>query len=626
LANNIRINGENKLGRSGRINLHLGFTVDKKDVLIIVILSIVFLAIALPNLGYTQVPTTTVQLSDGQSFYVDLGGQTAVKSVVILLKGGNFNVTISKGSPNGWNVTNSQVVWPSEKSEDYYKWDEISVGQTTQYLKFDFGQSSFSTVLVEVAVIDQNKQQVTIQSVANAGAGSPDVQSLIDEQSLVHYPLDYMSQTYFDEIYFVRTAEQYLHLQYPYEWTHPPLGKLIQASGIVIFGYDPFGWRIMGVIFATLMIAFIYLLGKELLGSWIGGFAAAFLLTFDFMHFTMGRMGTADTYVVFFSVASQLFYFIYLRNVLKDGWKTSTTPLILSIILFALSFSTKWLVLYGFLGELAILIVLRLVDVSKVKGSLSAKVYVFLDHPYLTVTATLLLAVGIYFATYIPDMMAGRSIVDVLNLQGGMYDYHAHLTATHPFASPWYSWPLLYDPVHPLLNMIGISDSTVIHVPVWLQSASLPDGLKSTIVLMGNPAVWWIGLVAMFSLLFFSLSKVLQRNPKGSGPRISLNASGLKEYWFPLALVTVFFFQWLPYAFITRVIFIYHFYLCVPLLCLASAFFISKYWDNRWVKVLTVVYFAVVVALFVLFYPVISGVPTTQSTIDSLHWNKSWVF
>ena len=30
------------------------------------------------------------------------------------------------------------------------------------------------------------------------------------------------------------------------------------AAGIAIFGHNPFGWRIAGVIFATLMIPLIY--------------------------------------------------------------------------------------------------------------------------------------------------------------------------------------------------------------------------------------------------------------------------------------------------------------------------------------------------------------------------------
>ena len=132
---------------------------------------------------------------------------------------------------------------------------------------------------------------------------------------------------YFDEVYFARAAENYLHHQIPDERTHPPLGKLIQASGLAVFGDTPFGWRIMGVIFATLMIPLMYLLGKKLFGTWIGGFSAAFLLTFDFMHFTMARIGTADTYVVFFSLLSQLFFLIYFMNVVKSGWKTSISAI-----------------------------------------------------------------------------------------------------------------------------------------------------------------------------------------------------------------------------------------------------------------------------------------------------------
>ena len=96
----------------------------------------------------------------------------------------------------------------------------------------------------------------------------------------------------------------------------------------------------------------------------------------------------------------------------------------------------------------------------KVKGGLSAKVYAFLDRPYTAVVAFILVAIGIYFLTYIPDMLAGRSFTDVLGLQGSMYIYHATLTATHPFSSPWYSWPFMVD----LVN-------GGVHVPVWLANS-----------------------------------------------------------------------------------------------------------------------------------------------------------
>lgn len=573
----------------------------------IVLLSIVFLSLATVNLGLTQTPTTTVQLTDGQSFYLDLGSSTSVKSVVILLKQGAMNVNVSLGSPGNWQTTATNISWPisdSSFSEDYYKWHEAAIGQTTQYLRFNFSEAGgYNTLIAEIAVIGEDNQQIPIQSINNLAGNNPNLQNLVDEQGMVQYPADYMSNTYFDEIYYVRTAEQYLHLQIPYEWTHPPLGKLIQATGIAIFGFNPFGWRMMGVIFATLMIALVYLLGKELLGTWIGGFTAAFLLTFDFMHFTMARMGTVDTYVVFFSVASQLFFLIYLKKVVKDGWKTSILPLFLAFVFFALAFSSKWLVLYGFVGEVAILLVLRLNEVRKLEGGLSAKVYGFLDRPYTAVVAFILVAIGIYFLTYIPDMLAGRSFTDVLGLQGSMYTYHSTLTATHPFSSPWYSWPFLVDPLN-----------GGVHVPVWLEIADFSNGFKSTIAVLGNPAVWWFGIAAVIAL-------TLTYVPKVFGKKFQL-----KDNLPALFLIVVFFFQWLPYVLISRVVFIYHFYVNVPFVCLASAFLINEYWGKKWVKVLAVAFFAIVIALFVLFYPVTSGVPASSSTIDSLKWFRSWLF
>ncbi|HUK85774.1 MAG TPA: glycosyltransferase family 39 protein, partial [Candidatus Acidoferrum sp.] len=595
------------------MNLNLDIKITKRDIVTIVLLSVVFFSIAVVNLGLTQSPTTTAQLTAGQSFYLDLGSSTNVKSMILLLKQGAMNVTISSGSPGNWQNNSVNSLWPSATSEDYYKWHEVSIGQTTQYLEVNFSQAgSFNTIIAEIAVIDQNNKQVTIKSLNDLGSGNPNLHNLIDEQNMVQYPSDYMQNTYFDEIYFVRTAEQYVqHSSSIYEWTHPPLGKLIQASSLIIFGFNPFGWRIMGVIFATLMIPLIYLFGKKMFGTWIGGFTAAFLLTFDFMHFTMGRMGTADTYVVFFSLASQLFFFIYIKNVLDKGWKTSVIPLFFAFFFFALGFSSKWLVLFGFVGELALLVVLRLNEVRKIKSNLSSKVYAFLDHPYSVIVAFILMAIGIYFLTYIPDMLAGRSFFDVINLQGQMYIYQSTLTATHPFASPWYSWPFLIDPVNAIKNMLSSAPQSSlnwVHVPVWLQSASMSGGLNSTIVVMGNPAIWWVGFAAILGITVFYVPKIFRKT------------FSLKKYLPAIFLVVVFFFQWLPYILISRVVFIYHFYSNVPIICLGTAFVVSKYWSNRWAKIAAIAYFALTIALFVLFYPVISGVPTTTSNINSLRW------
>jgi dolichyl-phosphate-mannose-protein mannosyltransferase len=578
----------------------MNFKIDlnKQGLLTIAVLTIVFFSVAVWNLGLSQAPVNGWRTTENRTFYIDLGEQTNTGTVYLLVKNGSAEVQVYTGSPGTWSNSRSLSI-----ADSYYTWKDVTVNNPTRYVRFEI-QPKSSIELAEVAILNSDNQLVAVAAVTGENYSDPNLSRLIDEQNLVQLPPTYMGETYFDEIYFVKSAVQYLNLQVPYEWTHPPLGKLIIASGISVFGFNPFGWRIMGVIAATLMIPLMYILGKKLLGTWIGGFAATFLLVFDFMHFTMARMGTADTYVVFFSLASQLFFLIYLKNVLKNGWKVSVQPLFLAFLFFALGFSVKWVVLYGFAVQIAILLALRLKEVAKVKGGWLDKLNTFSDPPYATVLGFTLIAVLVYFLTYIPDMLAGRSLIEVINLQGSMYGYHSTLTATHPFSSPWWSWPLMVSP-----NA---------HVPLWLFGSTLPGDFKSTIVLLGNPLVWWVGFVCVISISAFAVFKIVKAGDKKLGS-IGL---GLPVLFIP----AFFFFQWVPYILISRVTFIYHFYVNVPFLCLATAYFISKYWSSKWMKIAAVVYFAATVVMFGLFYTVISGTPASESWINSLKWFDSWVF
>src|SRR5208282_979697 len=163
--------------------MNFGVQINKKDLITIVLLAVVFFSIATWNLGATQIPTNSTTLTAGQSFYVNLDNSTNVKYLIVLLDVGAYNFTVSSGSPSNWTeVTN--YPWPyssSTWSEDYYKWTSIPIGQTTQYLKVDVGPSgSEPTDIAQIAVINQNGVQVDIQSVTNAGAGNPNFNNLIN--------------------------------------------------------------------------------------------------------------------------------------------------------------------------------------------------------------------------------------------------------------------------------------------------------------------------------------------------------------------------------------------------------------------------------------------------------------
>ena len=125
-----------------------------------------------------------------------------------------------------------------------------------------------------------------------------------------------------------------------------------------------------------------------------------------------------------------------------------------------------------------------------------------------------------------------------------------------------------------------------VNVPRWFDITYLPNNVVSTISAFGNPVVWWIGFALMLVLT--------ERAIHGRGISCESLESNLKvickqthqhkrQGWdLPaIFIVVVFFFTWLPYVFIGRATYIYHFYLSVPLLCLATTYFINKYWNTR---------------------------------------------
>ena len=166
---------------------------------------------------------------------------------------------------------------------------------------------------------------------------------LFDEQDTVPVRPSYMNSSYFDEIYHARTALEHIENIYPYEITHPPLGKEIIGIGIRLFGMTPFGWRFMGTLFGVLMLPILYVLLKRLTRSSTISACGTIIFAFDFMHFVQTRIATIDTYAVFFILLMYLFMW---RFVSSGKWRY----LALSGIFFGLGAASKWTCIYAGAG------------------------------------------------------------------------------------------------------------------------------------------------------------------------------------------------------------------------------------------------------------------------------------
>ena len=178
------------------------------------------------------------------------------------------------------------------------------------------------------------------------------------------------------------------------------------------------------------------------------------------------------------------------------------------------------------------------------------------------------------------------SLKGILDISKMMYDYHANLNATHPFSSVWYQWPIMYK-------------------PVWLYTNNTLSGLKRTITDIGNPAIWWIGILA-FIYLVISLIKNRDQN----------------NILILIFILTTF----IPYVFIGRIMYMYHYFITLPFVMLGITTFIKWITDKTQSNKVYYSYITLVIITFIIFYPIVSGIPIKSEYIDALKWLTQWHF
>lgn len=506
---------------------------------------------------------------------------------------------------------------------DMYEWRFMPVPEfTAKYITIQVEEPGVQ--ILEMAFCDSEGRPAEIVSVNNldpdAMRGNP-AEYMFDEQYLVPNHTDYMKEMYFDEVYHARTAyEHILHMQ-PYEITHPPLGKSIIAIGIRIFGMNPFGWRCMGALFGVLMLPLMYFLAKRMLKKTLYAFIPTFLFAVDFMHFTQTRIATIDSYSVFFILAMYLFMYIYTeKNYNTQPLHKTLLPLALCGISFGLGAATKWLCLYAGIG-LAVIFFIQIgkrwqeyiyarttirqksvyeaMDESKRKYLMNVSKN-FKKKTILTLSWCVLFFIVvpliIYYLAYIPYMKVIDNPYDFSGIIGNqeyMFNYHSRLLpeTRHPFASDWYSWPISYRPMF------------------FFQGQGYPEGIMSSMSSMGNPAVWWGGLVCVVVLIII---RIVENRPSRRIMFVAIAA--LSNY--------------LPWVLISRETYIYHYFATVPFVILLMGI-LAKYIIEKFKhgKKFVIGYLAIALILFIMFYPITSGVPFYREYSDIfLRWLDSWPF
>ena len=560
---------------------------------------------------------------------------------------------------------NNQTVYEDVITEgSVFCWNTTdTVDATARYIEIssnvmpNLNDFSEAVYLNEVCFTDENGDIITPSNSENT-----DVKPLFDEQEYLSDGKSFMSGTYFDEIYHARTAYEFIHGMSIYEWTHPPLGKLMISVGISIFGMVPFGWRFIGTLMGVVMVLVMYLFSRRLFRyRWLS-VCVCLLFTFDFMHFAQTRLATIDTYVTLFIMLMYYYMYKYCTEDSTSPLKKKLIPLGISGIFFGLSVAAKWTGLYAGAG-LAVVFFISLYNKYKYDFALYKKEII--TTLLFCVLVFVAVPAAIYVMSYIPYFKTpgANGIATVFKNASDMLTYHGKtvVDSTHPYSSHWYEWPVMYR-------------------PIWYFSNTLDNGLKQGISSFGNPAVWWVGLLAVaYNLAVAIVLPLRNKNYYGKGKGlvaviytgvfavfclvavIASSASdklvrlpecmllysvifigifmgvlrndrrfGKVSPSIALFLVIGYFSSLLPWTLVVRTTYIYHYFPCAVFSILMIGYAIKTVYDNagnkKAVIISAVIYTAIAVGLFILFYPVISGAPISLDFAQKwLKWFGTWV-
>ncbi len=450
---------------------------------------------------------------------------------------------------------------------------------------------------------------------------------------------------------------------------HPEAGKWLIALGEKAFGMDPFGWRIASAVVGALMVLVMVRLARRLTGSTALGCIAGLLLCFDGLHLVLSRLALLDIFVAFFLlcgvaclVNDRDWFRARLGRLAPDGVREGFGPvrrvllrpwLLLGGVSFGLAVGTKWTALFP-LAAFGLLAWAWSCGARRLFGVRRA----VLRSALVDGVPALFQLVGVAFLVYVatwtgwlvnaheyedhlsstqytrydhqdgckavsagddqwpsargPDASGPGELVQSLhslwNYHQDVYAFHAHFLncSDHTYQSRPSGWLLLNRPV-------GVEAD--VDIQPGTQGCDAPSGSDCLrqVVLLGTPALWWGGTIA---LLFAVVMWVGRRDW-----RYGLAVVGAGSTWLP----------WLMYD--DRPIFLFYAVLILPFLVLALTLTMgtligpsSAPTRRRTVGVVVAGSFLVLVLLnFAWFWPIwTDGLLTHSEWLDRI-WFDRWI-
>ena len=393
---------------------------------------------------------------------------------------------------------------------------------------------------------------------------------------------------------------------------HPPLGKWLIGSGILAFGYEPFGWRVAVAVAGIVTVLLVYLLAWRLLRRTVGGSAltvgatsAAALLAIDFLHLVQSRIAMLDALIVLFVVGAVTAVVLdrdrdpteergrwWMRATLGRPW------LLVAGVCIGAAAAVKWSGAYvapAVIGLVVAWAIGRQLRADREGGWRAATGRAMRREALPALVLLALVPVAVYAASYAGRMPGafiglpwepGTVWRGIWDHQRAMLDFHTTLGGDHPYQSPPWSWPLLMRPV-----------------AYWFGEES---GAYREILAMGNPLTWWAGIVALSALVvtwWRAGWSVLRPEPV-------ILAAAIATYL-----------PWLVLSGSRSQTFLWYLLPTVPFVCVALGCFAAWGWRTVAGRVGAAVFGVLAIASFAIYVPLLTALP-----LEPDGWRARMVF
>lgn len=483
------------------------------------------------------------------------------------------------------------------------------------------------------------------------------------------HKVSHPSYIIFDETYYAKDAWSILNYGYERQWpdgiddillpdntmameegasfiVHPPLGKQLIAIGEWAFGMNAFGWRIMAVIFGSLLIFMVIRLARRLSRSTLIGGLAGLLLCFDGLSFVMSRIALLDIFQAFFLVAAVSAVAAdrdYFRHKLADYLVDQGTPnlggkfgpwilwrpwRLIAGLMFGCALAVKWNSIYV-LAVMGLWSVASDWGIRKLAGASKASLRSILKDGIPAFCYLVVAAIPVYLVTWIPWLRSYRSqqfnwtpepkptfvrwfgepFAGLIDYHRQMYEFHTGdfmmKEVTHTYQAHPAGW---------LLNARPIGIDAQNGILPGVDGCAVPEGETCLRVISGTgtPFLWWFALLALLAGLVFWLA--------GKDWRFGLPILAMAGTYLP----------WFMYA--ERPLFFFYAITIIPFTTIVLALCLGKILGpaeqtkrRKWGTIIVAAVVVIVILNFWFIYPILTDQLMPRSRWLWRMWFPSWI-